>query len=68
MASFYLRAIFYKVPVIKANGKEKPDIQKLLGAPLSIQFCKKDILSFKSTIHVAKGFNELKALDQADGT
>ena len=53
---------------MKANGKENPDIQKVFGAPLSIQFYKKAILSFKSTIQVANGFNELKALDQTLGT
>lgn len=37
MAIFVFLAKFCIKPVIKAYGKNKPEIQKTLGVPLSIQ-------------------------------
>lgn len=48
------------MPVKKACGKKKPEIQKVAGDPLSTHFDRKVILSFKSLIQLARGFSERK--------
>lgn len=41
---------------MKAWGKKNPEIQKMFGVPLSIHFCKKLNLSFKSWTQEPNGF------------
>lgn len=47
----FFRAKFCKQPVRNACGKKKPDIQKLLGMPASIQLFKNETRARKSITH-----------------
>jgi len=46
------------IPVTNACGKKNPENQKTFGVPPSIHLVKNEILSYKSTIHDERGFND----------
>lgn len=54
---------------MNACGKKNPEIQNVLGVPFFIQFVKKVIRSFKSTVHEERGFSDRKPFsDHSPGT